>query len=253
MTIRIFLLSLVCMALPLSSALAAGGGGDARSQDWHFQGAFGTYDKAALQRGLQVYRNVCSACHSMDLVYYRNLSALGYDEAQIKNIAAEYTVEDGPNDEGDMFERSARPSDSFKAPFANENAARYANNGAYPPDFSLIIKARKNGPDYVYNILTGYEHAPEGADLLDGQYWNTQAPGNVSAMAPPLSDGMVGYEDGSAETLDQYARDLVEFLAWAGDPYMEKRKYTGFKVMFFLIIFAGIMYRVKRKVWSTVH
>lgn len=244
---------LVLVLMPFGVAQAAGGGAPIHKQHWHFSGPFGTYDRGALQRGLKVYREVCAACHSMKNVSYRNLSALGYNENQIKNIAADYTVEDGPDADGDMFERPARPSDRFKSPFANENAAKVANNGAFPPDFSLISKARAGGADYLYALLTGYHHAPEGTELQEGQHWNAAMPGHIIAMAAPLSDGIVGYEDGSAETISQYSKDVSEFLTWASDPHMETRKQTGFKVIVFLLAFAGVMYSVKRKIWAKLH
>jgi ubiquinol-cytochrome c reductase cytochrome c1 subunit len=222
-------------------------------QHWHFSGMFGSYDRAALQRGLKVYREVCSACHSLKRVYYRNLEALGYEEGQVKNIASQATVNDGPNDEGEMFDRPGLPSDHFVSPFPNDNAAKYANNGALPPDLSLIIKARHHGPDHVYGILTGFTDPPAGTTLLPGQHWNKQMPGHIIAMAPPLSDGQVAYEDNSPQTVDQYARDVVEFLTWASDPSMEERKRTGIKVLIFLAVFAGVMYGVKRKIWAKLH
>jgi ubiquinol-cytochrome c reductase cytochrome b/c1 subunit len=222
-------------------------------QHWHFSGMFGTYDRAALQRGLKVYRQVCAACHGLDHVAYRNFEFLGYSEDQVKNIAAEYTVTDGPNDDGEMFQRPARPSDVYVNPYPNKKAAQAANNGALPPDLSLITKARHNGSNYVYAVLTGYEDPPAGVQLLPGQNWNRYMPGHVIAMAAPLSDGIVTYEDGSPETVEQYARDVTEFLTWAADPYMEDRKRTGIKVLFFLIVFAGVMYAYKRKIWSDVH
>lgn len=255
MFVRNLLIAVIVGMTPVAGAYAAGGDGPAiPSQDWSFSGPFGTYDKGAMQRGYKIYREVCASCHSMKRIYFRNLEAMGYNEAQIKNIASEYTVEDGPNEEGDMFERAALPSDRFKSPFANEQAAKFANGGAYPPDLSLITKARANGPNYVYALLTGYEdHAPHGEDLADGQYWNTYFPGHKLSMAPPLMDGQVSYEDGSAETLNQYAHDLVQFLTWAADPYMEERKKTGMKVILFLLVFAGVMYAVKRKIWADAH
>lgn len=236
-----------------SSAYAAGDAPKPPHQHWHFSGMTGQFDKAAMQRGLKVYREVCSACHSLKLVAYRNLMDLGYNEAQVKNIAAEYTVIDGPDDEGEMFERPARPSDRFVSPYANDNQAKATNNGALPPDLSLITKARPHGPDYLYALLTGYEDEHHGHDLLEGQYWNKYMSGHVIAMAPPLSDGMVGYEDGSPETVEQYAKDVVNFLVWAADPYLEERKRTGLKVLIFLLVFAGVMYAVKRKIWEDVH
>ena len=231
-------------------ALAAGGTEYIPDVKWSFDGPFGTYDRAALQRGLQVYRQVCSACHALEHKSYRNLADLGYSEAQIKTIAAEYTVTDGPNDDGDMFDRPARPSDKFKAPYANEKQARAANNGAYPPDLSLITKARVGGANYVYGVLTGYEDAPEGVTLQAGQYYNKTMSGHILAMAPPLADGAVMYEDGSPATLDQYAHDVAQFLTWAAEPEMEQRKRMGVKVLLFLAAFAGIMYATKRQIWS---
>lgn len=224
------------------------------SIDWSFSGPFGTYDKAALQRGFLVYRQVCSACHGLKRIYYRNLEDLGYSEAQIKTIAAEYTVMDGPNDEGDMFERPARPSDKFKLPFANDKAAAFANGGAIPPDLSLITKARHGGADYIYGILTGYEEPPAGVTLMQGQYYNKVKDGNIIAMAPPLSDGLIAFEDANTpQTIEQYAKDVSQFLTWAAEPEMEARKQMGAKVVIFLAIFALIMYAAKKRVWQKLH
>lgn len=242
----------IFVCLPFSAMASSGSSEPLPHQHWHFSGPFGQFDKAAMQRGLKIYREVCSACHSLNRVYYRNLEDLGYTEEQVKAIAAEYTVTDGPNDEGDMFERPAKPSDHFVSPYPNEKAAKYANNGALPPDLSLITKARKHGPDYVYALLTGYKDAPHGHELLEGQYWNAYMPGNVIAMAPPLSDDAVQYEDETPQTLEQYAHDVVNFLTWAADPYMEERKRTGLKTLIFLLIFAGVMYGVKKKIWKDV-
>ena len=215
-----------------------------------FDGPFGTYDRASLQRGFQVYQQVCSACHGLDYLSYRNLGDLGYNADEVKAIASQFTVMDGPNDEGEMFERVALPSDRFVNPYPNEKAARYANNGAYPPDMSLIAKARKNGSDYVYAILTGYKEAPEGMTLGEGQYWNKYMAGHKIAMAPPLSDDIVPYEDGTQTTMEQYAHDVSTFLMWAAEPKMEDRKRMGVKVILFLLVFASIMYAVKKKLWK---
>ena len=253
---RVLLSSLVLFSIAAfaSAPVAAAAGGEAPDgQHWHFSGMGGTYDRAALQRGFKVYREVCAACHSMNRVSYRNLTALGYSEDQVKNIAAEYTVIDGPDDEGEMFERPARPSDHLKAPFANVEQATAANSGAYPPDLSLIVKARAHGADYIYGLLTGYEEPPEGVDLRDGQYWNKYMSGHVIAMPPPLADGIVAYEDGSPLTAAQYAKDVTEFLAWASEPHMEKRKRTGIKAIIFLLAFAGLMYAYKKKLWAKIH
>jgi ubiquinol-cytochrome c reductase cytochrome c1 subunit len=241
-------------------------------EDWSFAGPFGTYDRAQLQRGLKVYKEVCSACHSMNLVAFRTLEALGYSEAQVKAFAAEYTVQDGPNADGEMFERPAIPSDHFPSPFPNVAAAAAANNGAAPPDFSLIAKARgvtrgfptfvfdiftqyaEGGPDYIHSLLTGYGHEPPaGMQIAEGTYYNPYFIGGKSlAMAPPLSDDQVTYDDGSPQTVDQYSRDVAAFLMWAAEPHLEDRKKTGFRVMVFLVLFAGLVYATKRKVWSNV-
>lgn len=251
---KIILTSAAVLALSAPVAHANSGGvKEIIDIPFSFEGPFGTYDKAALQRGLMVYRNVCSACHSMKRVAYRNLEALGYSEAQVKAIAAEYTVMDGPNDEGEMFERPARPSDKFKSPFANDKAATAANGGALPPDLSLITKARHGGADYVYSILTGYAESPHGFEVAEGKHYNKAMDGNVIAMAPPLTDGAVAYEDGTPQTVNQYAKDVATFLTWAAEPELEQRKQMGVKVLLFLFAFAGIMYAVKRQIWKNVH
>ncbi|MEM6781690.1 MAG: cytochrome c1 [Pseudomonadota bacterium] len=234
-------------------AWAAGDAKTPPKQDWHFSGPFGTYDRGALQRGFQVYKQVCSACHSMKLLSYRNLADLGYTENEVKAIAREYTVTDGPDDEGEMFERPALPSDRFVSPYPNAEAAKFANNGAYPVDMSLIAKARKYGPDYIYALLTGYAEAPAEKELLPGQHYNKYMAGNIIAMAAPLSDGLVAYEDGSATTVSQYAKDVSEFLMWAAEPKLEDRKQTGVKVILFLLAFFGVMIAVKKKIWSDQH
>jgi len=211
MSVRILLTLFALVILPFNMANAAGAGEKPPAKDWSFNGPFGTYDKAAMQRGLKVYRDVCAACHGLKRIYFRNLEALGYSEAQIKNIAAEYTE-----------------------------------------------KARANGADYLHALLTGYKEPPKyftdkNGPLLDGQYYNKYMAGNVIAMAPPLSDGVIAYEDGSPETLEQYSKDVSHFLAWAAEPEMEVRKRTGVQVLLFLLVFAGIMYGIKRKIWADVH
>lgn len=245
------LLTLSAAALPVPAR--ASEGAETPHLHWSFDGVFGTYDRAALQRGFKVYSQVCSSCHAMNKLSYRNLAALGYNETEIKAIAAERTVTDGPNDEGEMFERPALPSDPFVSPFANVKAAMYANNGAYPPDMSLLAKAREGGADYIYGIITGFDEPPAGTVLMAGQYWNRTMPGHVIAMAPPLSNGQVAYEDGAPQTVSQYAMDVAHFLAWAAEPHMEARKRTGVAVFLFLLVFAGVMYATKRKVWTDAH
>lgn len=253
MTIRIFIALFAFTLMPVSGAFAAGDAPTPPKQDWSFSGPFGTYDKAALQRGYKVYSEVCAACHAMKRVHFRNLEDLGYNEGQIKNIASNYTVMDGPDSEGEMFERPARLSDPFPSPYPNKEAAKAAN-GAYPPDLSLITKARAHGADYIHALLTGYDDAAHhGVTLSEGQYWNKYMPGHIIAMAPPLSDGQIAYEDGSPQTLDQYSKDVSHFLTWAAEPEMEHRKRLGIQVLLFLLVFTGIMYGVKKKIWSDVH
>lgn len=222
-------------------------------QDWPHHGVTGTYDKAAVQRGFQVYKEVCASCHSMQYLKYRNLQDLGYTESQVKALAAEYNVTDGPDDLGNMFERPARPSDAFVKPFANEKSARAANNGALPPDLSLVVKARKHGEDYIFGMLTGYEEPPEGVTVAEGMHYNKYFPGHQIAMAAPLTDGRVTYSDGTAASIDQSARDVTQFLAWASEPYADQRKQLGIKVMLYLLVFAGVLYGVKRRVWRDIH
>jgi ubiquinol-cytochrome c reductase cytochrome c1 subunit len=240
--------------------LATGGANAAEEvdlphQDWPFNSIFGTYDEAALQRGFLVYKDVCSACHSMNLVSYRHLSGTGMGEDAIKAVAASVQVTDGPNDEGDMFERAGLPSDAFKAPFANEQAARAANNGAYPPDLSLMCKARVGGPDYTYAILTGYEEPPAGFQVNEGMSFNKYfaAGAHQIAMPAPLSDGVVTYADGTEATVPQMARDVTHFLCWAAEPNLNERHQIGVGVMLFLIVLTACLYAVYRKVWANVH
>jgi ubiquinol-cytochrome c reductase cytochrome c1 subunit len=222
------------------------------SQDWSFYGAFGTYDRAALQRGFQVYREVCAACHSMNLLAYHDLDGIGYDGASIKAIAASVSVPDEPDDTGEIKDRPGRPSDRFKAPFANEKAAQAANNGALPKDLSLIVRGRKYGPDYVYALLTGFKDAPADVKMAKGMYYNVAFPGHQIAMPPPLSDDRVTYADGTKATLAQEAHDVVTFLSWASDPHLEQRHRIGARVIMFLGALAIMMYFVKRKVWANV-
>jgi ubiquinol-cytochrome c reductase cytochrome c1 subunit len=221
--------------------------------EWSFEGPFGTYDRAAMQRGLQVYREVCSVCHGLDYVAFRNLADLGYDEEAIEAIAAEYLITDGPNDEGEMFEREGRPSDYFPAPFPNEKAAAFANGGAAPPDLSLIAKARAGGPDYLHALLTGYVEPPADFDLSPGTNYNLYFPGQQIAMAQPLYEDSVVYADGTPATVDQMSRDVTHFLMWAAEPNLEDRKGMGIKVLIFLVVFTGVLYAAKRKIWSDVH
>jgi ubiquinol-cytochrome c reductase cytochrome c1 subunit len=254
MILRATLLALACVvSLGVADrARAAEGGAHPIEMEWHFNGLFGQFDRAAAQRGLQVYREVCSACHALEFVAFRNLAELGFTEEEVRAVATQYTVTDGPNDAGEMFERPAIPSDYFPAPFANEQAARAANNGAYPPNLSLITKARANGPDYVYSLLVGYEEPPADAEAPEGMHFNTYFPSQWIAMAQPLYDDGVTYTDGTAATIDQMAYDTVNFLHWAAEPKLEVRKSTGLKVMLFLIALTALFYATKRKIWADV-
>jgi cytochrome c1 len=256
------------------TAGAAEGTPEPPRQTWSFSGPFGLFDRAQLQRGLKVYKEVCASCHSLSLVSFRNLAepgGPGYTAAQAAAFAAEYKVQDGPNDAGEMFERPGRPADRFPKPFPNDNAARAANGGALPPDLSVIAKARtyergfprfiidiftqyqEQGPDYLVALMTGYADAPAGFNLPAGSHYNKYFPGHAIGMPNPLSDGQVTYDDGAPQTVAQYAKDVTAFLMWTAEPHMEARKRIGFQVMIFLIVFAGLLYFTKKKVWADVH
>lgn len=289
------------IAMATGAAVAAGGKTlEYKHNHWHFSGPFGAYDEEALQRGFQVYRTVCASCHAVEQLSFRNLGDVGgpfhlaecpagvaegtdctkpSDNPVVKAIAAEYEVTDGPDDSGDMFKRKGLPSDRIPGPYANEQQARAANGGAYPPNLALIMKARHHGPDYVYSLLTGYEAAPETVVMGPTQHYNPYfagdmttlmkpeflneeghpiegvevPPGGVLAMAPPLSDGVVDYADEQVpETVDQYAKDVVEFLTWASEPKMEQRKSLGVVTMGYLLILTLILFFSYRTIWSKV-
>ena len=231
---------------------AAGGDIEIPDRKFSFDGVFGTYDRASAQRGFQVYKEVCSACHSMRLVSYRNLRELGLTEAQVAAVAAQFEIKDGPNDEGQMFERPGRPADRFRSPFPNDAAARAANNGALPPDLSVMTKARAGGADYLFALLTGYVDPPPGVTVMDGMHYNKYFPGNQIAMGPVLNPDQVEYADGTKATIEQMAHDVSTFLQWAAEPELEKRRAMGVKVIIFLTILAGLTYAVKRKIWADV-
>jgi cytochrome c1 len=243
-------------------------------QKWSFAGPFGTYDPAQLQRGFKVYREVCSACHSLELVAFRNLAdpgGPGYTPAQAAAVAADYKIKD-INDQGEPIERPGRVADHFPPVFPNEAAARAAYGGAAPPDLSVMAKARtyesgfpwflldmtfmpyqEQGPDYIVALLTGFSEPPHGQTVPEGSYYNKYFPGNTIKMPPPLQDGQVTYEDGSPQTVQQYAKDVAAFLMWTAEPTLEARKRIGFQVLIFLIIFSGLLYFTKKKVWADVH
>jgi ubiquinol-cytochrome c reductase cytochrome c1 subunit len=240
----------VALAAPVA-AQAAGKGPTPPAQNWSFGGFFGTFDRASLQRGFQVYKEVCAACHAVKQLAYRNLADIGLSEEEIRAIAADVMVMDGPNDDGEMFERPGRASDRFRSPFPNERAARAANGGAYPVDLSLIIKARAGGADYLYALLTGYrDEPPAGQPVMDGMHWNDYFPGHWIAMGRPLHDDQVTFADGTVATTSQMARDVTTFFAWAAEPELEERRAMGVRVLLFLVILAGMTYGVKRKIWA---
>jgi len=269
--------ALAAAGAPADHAHAAAGGADIEKEEWTFAGPFGYYDQDQLRRGFQVYKQVCSSCHGMDLVYYRNLgdeSGPNLPEEQIEAIAADYTVTDGPNDQGEMFERPATPNDPFANPYKNEKEAALVNNGVVPPDLSVIAKARnvspdvawymspvaiaedlvtmyaEGGPDYIYALLNGYKQPPEGESVQPGLYYNTVYPGNQIAMPQVLYPDIVAYNDGTPTTPEQYAKDVTAFLMWAAEPKLEERKQMGAKVMLYLFILAALLYMSKRMLWK---
>jgi ubiquinol-cytochrome c reductase cytochrome c1 subunit len=244
--------------------------------DWSFAGAFGHYDKAQLRRGFKVYKEVCASCHSIKMLAFRNLGESGGPElpsAEVQAIAEGYKIKDGPNDAGEMYQRPGRLSDRFPPPFANEQAARAALGGAYPPDMSVLAKARgfsrgfptflfdalpgvayqEQGADYIVALLGGYQDPPPaGVTLAPGQYYNVYMPGRRTGMPPPLADGAVTYDDGAPQTSQQYAKDVSAFLMWSAEPHLDDRKSIGLRVVAFLLVFFGLIYFTKRKIWANV-
>ncbi len=223
--------------------------------DWSFKGYFGKFDRASLQRGYQVYAEVCASCHSLKYLSYRNLAEKGgpeFSKEQAKAIAANFEVTDGPNDDGDMFVRPAKLSDKFVNPYQNDKEAMASNGGAYPPDMSVLIKARSGGADYIYSLLLGYEDPPNDVILDDGVYYNKYMYGNMIKMPNPLSDDLIEYNDGTKATEEQMAKDLVTFLAWAAEPHLEARHKIGFKAIIYLIILSILAYFSMKRLWSRV-
>jgi ubiquinol-cytochrome c reductase cytochrome b/c1 subunit len=270
-TVRAAVVAVSLVAVPQFAAAQSHDTPQPPKATWSFAGPLGTYDRAQLQRGFKVYREVCQVCHGLKMIAFRNLSALGFSDAQVKAIAAEYKVQDGPNDAGEMFEREGRPADTFPPPFPNDNAARARYNGV-PPDFSVLAKARtyergfpwfifdlftqyqEAGVDYIHALLTGYEEKPPaGVELPQGTFFNRYFPGHAIAMPPPLTDQRVEYTDGSPTTVEQYSKDVTAFLMWAAEPHMEQRKRIGLQVMIFLIVFAFMLYFTKKRVWANAH
>ena len=223
--------------------------------DWSFNGLFGKFDRGSLQRGYQVYSEVCASCHSMKYLSYRNLSEKGGPEfsiEQAKAIAASFEITDGPNADGEMFTRPGKLSDKFLMPYANDKEAQAANGGAYPPDMSVLAKARSGGADYLYSILLGYEEPPSGIILDEGVYYNKYMYGNNIKMAKPLDDDLVEYSDGTIASEEQMAKDVVTFLMWAAEPHLEARHQMGFKAIVYLIILTVLVYFSMKKIWSRV-
>ena len=221
--------------------------------NWSFKGIFGVFDRASLQRGYQVYQEACSGCHSVQHLSYRNLSEKGgpeFSAEEAKAIAAQFEVEDGPNSDGEMFMRPGRLSDKFVKPHPNVEASTAANGGAYPPDMSVLAKARKGGADYIYSLLLGYEEPPAGFEIDEGVYYNKYMSGNKIKMTAPLSDGLVEYSDGTQSTTAQMAKDITTFLVWTAEPHLESQHRMGFKVIIYLIVLLTLVYMSKQKVWS---
>jgi len=268
-------------ALLLAVSISASGAATTYAQEadapplqrWSFHGPFGQYDPAQLQRGFKIYQKVCSGCHSLKLLSFRNLAdpgGPGFTEAQAAAIAAMFQVTDGPNDQGQMFQRPGKIADYFPPPFPNDQAARAANGGGLPPDMSVLAKARsyergfpyfifdafteyqEDGPDYIHAIINGYATPPSDFTLAPGTHYNKYFPGHAISMPPPLTDGQVEYTDGTPTTLDQYGRDVAAFLMWAAEPKLDERKRLGFQVMIFLFVFTGLLYFTKKKVWRAV-
>ncbi len=221
-------------------------------QNWSFNGPFGTFKRDELQRGFQVYKEVCSACHSLKHIRFRDLKGIGFKEVEIKALAAEYEVTDGPNADGQMFQRKALPSDVIPGPFPNDNAARAANNGALPPDQSLLVKAREGGADHIHAIMMGYVEPPEGVKVDPGRHYNEYFPGGQISMAKPLTDGQVTYADGTNATVEQMSHDVAAFLAWTAEPEMEARKQMGVKVLAYLLFMTVMFYLTMRRIWRDV-
>lgn len=240
-------------ALLLAGAAQAAEAPPPPAQVWTFQGLFGAFDRGALQRGFNVYKDACAACHGMRHLSYRHLSGIGFTEDQIRDIAAGYIVPGELDDQGMPTERPGVPADRFVQPFPNEQAARAANNGALPPDLSLMTKAHAAGPDYVHGVLIGYrDEPPPGVELMEGMYFNEYFPGQQIAMPPPLHEGAIEYPEAIEATVEQMARDVTTFLAWAAEPELEERKRMGVRVVLFLLVLTGLLYAIKRKVWADV-
>ncbi len=249
------LFSFITIFFWFSSQLIAAEKVEYLKTDWSFKGLFGKFDRASLQRGYQVYTEVCSSCHSMKYLSYRNLSEKGgpeFTELQAKAIAASFEVTDGPNSDGEMFTRPGKLSDKFVMPYENVKAAQAANGGAYPPDMSVLAKARGGGVDYIYSLLQGYEDPPLNIKLDDGVYYNKYMYGNKIKMANQLSDGLVEYSDGTIASVEQMSKDVTTFLMWSAEPHLEARHQMGFKAIVYLIILTILVYFSMKRIWSRI-
>ena len=249
------ILSLIILLLGVNSKTVAAEKVEYLKTDWSFKGLFGKFDRGALQRGYQVYTEVCSSCHSMKYVSYRNLAEKGgpeFSEAQAKAIAASFEVTDGPNADGEMFTRPGKLSDKFVMPYENVKAAQAANGGASPPDMSVLVKARGGGANYIYSLLQGYDDPPLGITLDEGVHYNKYMYGNKIKMANPLSDGLVEYSDGTNASVEQMSKDVTTFLMWTAEPHLEARHQMGFKAIVYLIILTVLVYFSMKRIWSRV-
>ena len=247
---KIILAAAAVFALAAPVALNAAEHIEIPEEEWSFNGVFGKFDQAQVQRGFQVYKDVCAACHSLQYVSFRNFETLGYSEEQVKTLAAGYEVEDGPNEEGEMFKRKAKASDRLPKPFRNDQAARLANGGALPPDLSLMTKAREGGPNYVYHLLLGYDEPPADFQLLEGLSYNKYFPGHQIGMTKQIQDGLVTFADGAPNDAAHIAKDVTAFLHWAAEPKLDARHSTGFRVLLYAIVFAVLAYFLKRRIWA---
>ena len=253
--IKLIFINILFLILTTKSVMTAENEITLLKQDWSFKSFFGTFDRASLQRGYQVYSEVCASCHSMKYLSYRNLAEEGgpeFSEEQAKAIASNFEITDGPNSDGEMFTRPAKLSDKFVMPYANVEEAKISNGGAYPPDMSVLVKARAGGADYIYSVLLGYEDPPQGMELDDGVYYNKYMYGNKIKMPPQLYEDLITYSDGTTATPEQMAKDVVTFLSWSAEPKLEERHKLGFRAIVYLTILTILVYFSMKKIWSRV-